>query len=326
MVQPFRFGAIEVFAGSGKEWADTARRIEGAGYSTLEIVDHLMPQFAPLPALSAAAAVTTTLRVGTQVLCNDYRHPVVLAKECATLDVISDGRLELGIGAGWMRADYTQSGIPLDTPKDRIDRLEESLQILRGCFADDPFSFSGAHYTVTGHSAIPKPVQKPHPPFLIGGGARRMLRLAGREADIVGINFDLRSDATEEPGAPVAGGVMSAAAASTGTAAAVAQKIDWVREGAGDRFDELEFNITGFVTQVTDDVETTAAEIGAPIGLSAKEILDIPFVLIGPVERISDVLIERRERFGLNYWTFPMPIIPNGYELLAPVVDRLAGT
>jgi probable F420-dependent oxidoreductase len=327
MAHAFRFGALEYLTGSGQQWTETVRRIEGSGFSTLEIIDHLgTAQLAPLPALAAAAAVTTTLRLGTQVLCNDYRHPIVLAKECATLDVLSNGRLELGIGAGWMLDDYTQSGIPLDPPGVRISRLEESLTILKRCFADQPVTFTGKHYDVRAHDSMPKPVQSPHPPILIGGGAQRMLRLAGREADIVGINFDLRSDTTRAPNTPAAGGLMTAAAARTGTSEEVDQKIAWVREEARDRFDQLEFNITGFVTRVTDDVAGTAADIGARIGLSAKETLDIPFVLIGPPERIIDTLVERRERFGINYWTFPMARLPNAYEVLAPVIERLAGT
>jgi len=326
MAHPFRFGAIEVFGTSGGHWTETVRKIEDSGFSTLQVVDHLGPQLAPLTALAAAATVTTTLRLGTQVLCNEYRHPIVLAKECATLDVLSDGRLELGLGAGWMLSDFTSSGIPFDPPGVRIDRLEEALPILKGCFGNEPVDYNGKHYTVVDYNSIPKPVQKPHPPILIGGGGKRMLHLAGREADIVGINFDLRSDATKAPDTPVAGGVMTAAAAETGTAEAVDQKIGWAKEAAGSRFDQLEFNITGFATRITDDVEGTAAEIGGPIGLSAGEVLEIPFVLIGPVERIVDILIERRERFGINYWSFPMPLIPNGYELLSPVVERLAGT
>jgi probable F420-dependent oxidoreductase len=327
MPHAFRFGALEHSAGSARQWVERVRRAEGSGFSTVEIVDHLSAAtLAPLPALAAAAAVTTTLRLGTQVLCNDYHHPVVMAKECATLDVLSDGRLELGIGAGWMLDDYTRSGIPFDSPSVRISRLEESLTILRQCFAGAPVTFTGRYYEVREHTSGPTPVQQPHPPFLIGGGGERMLRLAAREADIVGINVDLRSDATKTSNTPVIGGVITAVAARTGTSSAVDQKVGWVRDAAGDRFDQLEFNVTGFVTRVTDDVDATAAEIGGRIGLRADETLDLAFVLIGDTERIVDTLVERRERFGINYWTFPMRAVPDAYEALTPIVERLAGT
>jgi alkanesulfonate monooxygenase SsuD/methylene tetrahydromethanopterin reductase-like flavin-dependent oxidoreductase (luciferase family) len=207
----------------------------------------------------------------------------------------------------------------------RIDRLEEAVTVLKGCWGSDPLTFSGKHYQIDGYDGLPKPTQKPRPPLLVGGGGKRVLRLAGREADIVGINLDLRSDATRRPDGPVAGGIITAAAAVTGTAEAVDQKIQWVREGAGDRFEELEFNITGFITQVTDDVEDTAGALGATIGMPGGTLLDMPFVLIGPIEWLADILIERRERYGINYITFPMAVIPNGYDVLSPLVQRLSG-
>ena len=181
MTQPFRFGALEVFGTSGKDWAERARVVEGSGFSTLQMVDHLGFMWSPGPALSAAAAVTETLRVGSQVFANDYRHPVQLAKDAATIDLISDGRLELGIGAGWSVGDYQAMGIPFDPPKVRIDRLEEAITIIKGCFGDDIVNFEGEHYTITDYAGQPKPAQPNGPPLLIGGGGKRMLRIAGRE-------------------------------------------------------------------------------------------------------------------------------------------------
>jgi probable F420-dependent oxidoreductase len=323
---PFRFGAVEAFAPSGRDWKALAGQVEDRGFSTLQIVDHLGPMFAPISALTAAADATTTLRVGAQVFSNDYRHPVMLAKECATLDLLSGGRLELGLGAGWNVTDYDAMGIEFDSPSVRIDRLEESLTIVRSCFADQQFSFTGTYYSVTDYEGLPKPAQRPGPPLLVGGGGRRMLGVAGRYADIVGLNFDLRAGGERNPTGPLVGGIMTPEIAKTGTAAMVEQKIGWLRDSAGSRFDELELNITAFLTVVTDAPEDVAAEMASQLGISPADILELPFALIGPVERIIDLLLERRERYGISYVSFPMPIIPNGFEVLAPVIARLAGT
>src|SRR5215469_6245 len=187
----FRFAVQVGHTATGQEWADLAREAESLGYASLSMPDHFGEQFAVGPALAAAAAATTTLRIGTLVYDNDYRHPVVLAKEAATLDVLSGGRLELGLGAGWQTTDYEQSGIPCDPVGVRIDRMVEGLRVLKGLMADGPFSFQGEHYAVAGLDGLPKPVQRPHPPVLIGGGGRRILGIAGREADIVGIGVNM---------------------------------------------------------------------------------------------------------------------------------------
>jgi probable F420-dependent oxidoreductase len=326
MTQPFRFGAIEVFGTSGKDWAERARIVEGSGFSTLQMVDHLGFMWSPGPALSAAAAVTETLRVGSQVFANDYRHPVQLAKDAATIDLISDGRLELGIGAGWSVGDYHAMGIPFDSPKVRIDRLEEAITIIKGCFGDDVVNFQGEHYTITDYAGQPKPAQPNGPPLLIGGGGKRMLRIAGREADIVGLNFDLRSNAEPGEPQPSVGGIMTPKIASTGTAEMVDEKIQWVREGAGARFDDLDINITAFILMITDDARGAAEGVAGELGITPQQVLDLPFALIGTVDEMADTLVERRERFGINYVTLPMPMIPDGYKLLAPLVDRLTGT
>ena len=230
----FRFGVQLSTAPSGEAWAAVARKAEDLGYSTLFMPDHFGDQLAPVPALMAAADATTTLRVGALVLDNDYKHPVVLAKEAATIDVLSGGRLEFGIGAGWMNTDYEQSGIPKDRDGVRIARMAEALEVYKGLWADGAYSFSGEHYTITELDGLPKPVQQPHPPILIGGGGPKVLGIAGRHADIVGIN----------PSIPK--GYVDASAAQDTTPERVDQKVQWLRDGAGDRFDDLELNVLVF--------------------------------------------------------------------------------
>ena len=190
---PFRFGVQASAAADAQAWRDVARKVEDLGFSTLHMPDHFSDQLAPMPALMAAADATTELRVGMLVLDNDFKHPVVLAKEIATLDVLSGGRVEFGLGAGWMVDDYELSGIPYDEPRVRVDRFEESLSIIKGLWGDDAVTFKGSHYEITGLNGLPKPLQKPHPAILIGGGGKRMLSIAAREADIVGVNPNLKS-------------------------------------------------------------------------------------------------------------------------------------
>jgi len=305
----FRFGAQCSYAGSAEEWADKARRLEGLGYATLCMPDHFDDQLAPMPALVAAAAATTTLRVGTLVLDNDYRHPLLTAKEAATVDVLSGGRFELGIGAGWMGSDYEQSGITFDPPGVRIDRLEEGLAVVKGLLAGGKFSFAGRYYTVTRHPGTPLPVQRPRPPILIGGGSRRILTLAGREADIVSVNFDLRS------------GTIGPQVGVTATAGATAEKVGWVREAAGDRFDEIELSHTAYLTMVTEDRHAVAAGLGQGFGLDGDQVLAMPNFAIGTVGQIADELERRRDELGFSY------VVVGGecFEAMAPVVDRLAG-
>ncbi|HVM63343.1 MAG TPA: LLM class flavin-dependent oxidoreductase, partial [Acidimicrobiales bacterium] len=193
-VRPFRFIAnVPTPAQPVGVWKERVRRIEGTGFAAVAIADHFTEGYTlePMVALTAAAMCTTTLRVQTAVLGNDYRHPVLTHRMAATLDVLSEGRLDLGVGAGWMASDYEAAGLPFDPPGARITRLEETIAILKGLFAGEPFSFAGHSYQVASLVGVPKAVQTPHPPLLIGGGGRRVLRLAGREADIVGINANL---------------------------------------------------------------------------------------------------------------------------------------
>lgn len=306
----FRFGAQISFASSAQEWAAKARRVEDLGYSTLCVPDHFDDQLAPFPALTAAGAATSTLRVGTLVLDNDYRHPLVTAKEAATVDLLTGGRLELGLGAGWLASDYEQAGIRCDPAAVRIDRLAEAVAVVKGLLAGGAFSFAGDHYQVTGHPGTPRPVQRPRPPLLIGGGGPRILGLAGREADIVSVNFDLRS------------GRLGTHLGPTGTAEATAEKVRWVREAAAGRFDRVELSHTAYLVMVTDDRQSVAAGLGSGFGLSAEQVLAMPNFVVGTVVQIADELQRRRDELGFSY----VVVGGEGYEAFGPVVARLAGT
>jgi len=306
----FRFGVQVSKATDGADWAGLARRIEDLGYSSLLMPDHFHDQFGPLVALTAAALAAPRLRIGALVLDNDYRHPVTLAKEAATLDLLSGGRLELGLGAGWARFDYQWSGIPYDAPAVRIDRLEEALIILKGLFADGPLSFSGTHYTVTNLEGHPKPVQRPHPPLIIGAGRKRMLAIAAREADIINVSFSMQS------------GEWDHAASATGTADATAEKIAWLRGAAGRRLDQIELSVPVFGAEVTDQRHEAAERIGTRYGLDAESVLGSPHFLVGTVNGIAEELQRRRELYGFSYIVFSR----GTQESLAPVVARLTGT
>ena len=305
--RPFRFGIQEHRAASAKEWRDTARLVESLGYSTLSLPDHFGDQLGPIAALMSAADATTTLRIGSLVFDNDYRHPVVLAKEAATLDLLSDGRLDFGLGAGWLASDYEQAGIPYDAPGLRIARMTEALTIIKSFFAGGSVSFSGKHYKVDGLEASPLPVQKPHPPIVLGGGGRRMLSLAAREADIVSVNYNLNE------------GRVNRNLVRTGFAEATDEKLAWIKEAAGDRLSEIELSVTIFVANVTDDRDVVAAALAAGLGAEPKDVLEMPHFLIGTVEQIVEDLGARRERFGISYVVIP----GEAAESLAPVVERL---
>jgi probable F420-dependent oxidoreductase len=310
---PFRFAAQLSVApdGTATGWAQQARKAEDLGYSTLLMPDHFGDQLAPIPALVAAADATTTLRIGALVHDNDYKHPVVLAKELATLDVLSNGRLEIGIGAGWMRTDYDESGIPYDPPSVRVDRFEEGVAVMKGLLeTDGPFSFEGGHYKVTEHHLLPRPVQSPRPPLIIGGGGKRVLGIAGRQAEIVSINVNLR------------GGTAGPEVASDATPAQTRQKIEWVLEAAGERFDELELNtLIGFVLE-TDDRQSIVDAMAPAIGIDPADALHVPLALIGTIEQMEEELHWRRENYGLSYFSFES----SSWETVGELVSRLAGT
>ena len=304
----FRFGVQVAGAGSRKDWLAKLHKIEDLGYTTVFMPDHFTDQLGPVPAL-ASAAENSNLRIGTLVLDNDYKHPVVLAKEAATLDLLSEGRLELGIGAGWMRSDYERSGIPYDPPAVRVERFEEGLTVLKRCFAEGTFSFDGKHYRISGYEGHPKPVQKPHPPILIGAGGRRMLSIAAREADVVGINPSL------------APGEVNAEVGRDGTAERADRKLRWVREAAGSRFEEIEFNTLVYIAAVTHDRLGVAANFAPMFGITPEEALEVPNALVGTIEQMSEDLIARRERWCLSYYV----VGEGAAEDLGPLVERMAG-
>jgi probable F420-dependent oxidoreductase len=314
-MHPFRFLATVDGYPSFADLTSAARRAEAVGCSTFVLPDHLVEQYGAIPVLATVAAATERLRVGTFVLNVGLRHPAVLAQDLATVDALSGGRLEIGLGAGWNKPEHDAIGIPFEPTGVRIKRLTEAVAILKGCFAEGPFSFSGEHYTITGHDGVPKPVQRPHPPFFLGGGGRRLLTLAGREAQIVGL-------------APrIAVGDRPRVDAWSLTAAAAEEKIGWVREAAGDRFGELELNTypNGGPTVITNDPRAEAARradrIRAQTGveLSVEEILDSPHTFVGSVKDLTRKFVELRERFGISSF------LVDDLDALAPVVEELAG-
>lgn len=308
----FRFGVQVSAAADGRAWTDQARRIEDLGYSTLWLPDHLDDQWGPVVALTAAATATTKLLIGPLVLDNDYRHPGVMAKEMATLDVVSGGRLELGMGAGWMRSDYEQHGIPFDPPGTRIDRLEEAVAVVKALWSEErgEADFDGSHYSLRGATRRPRPVQRPRPRLMLAGGGRRMLSLAAREADIVGFNANLSA------------GAVGPGVARQALAEKFRERVAWVREAAGERFDDLELHCHTFLCMVGADREQVAQVMAAPFGVTPKEALEVPIALVGGVDELCDVLQQRREEYGFSYWAIP----GSAFEDFAPVVARLAGT
>jgi probable F420-dependent oxidoreductase len=306
----FRFGIQVHTAPTGGEWAALARRIEDLGYGSLMIPDHFGDQLAPVPALAAAAAATTELRVGALVFDNDYRHPVVLAKEAATLDLLSGGRLELGLGAGWMNTDYEQSGIPHDRAGVRIDRMAEAIVVLKGLFGDGAFSYSGDHYTISGLDSLPKPVQRPHPPLLIGGGGKRVLSIAGREADIVGIN------------PAVVSGAIDADTARSGVAEETDRKVEWVRDAAGARYADIELNTIVFGSAITADRRSTLEQVAPLFGVQPSDLEEYPHALFGSEAQITEQIQRARDRWDISYWVFQVDVM----DAMAPIVAELAGT
>jgi probable F420-dependent oxidoreductase len=320
--RPFRFGVQSFSASSASEWEGKAQRAEDLGYAVLSLADHIFgpgpaqeatmhpPQeLAAVPAMAIAARATSTLRVACRVFCVDYRHPVMLAKEAATLDLLSEGRMEIGLGAGWLEGEYRAVGIPFEKPGLRISRLAEAITIMKQLMADGEMSFEGEHYQVQGFDGRPKPVQRPHPPIMIGGGAKRILSLAAREADIVSFNFNNRS------------GVIGPDGVQSSTAELTREKVQWVKEAAGDRFADLELEIGAYFTFVTDQAETVSEGMGKVFGLSGEEMRAHPHALFGSAEAICEELERRRELYGFSYVT----VNDIQMEEFAPVVARLAG-
>lgn len=278
---------------SARELSELARRAEDLGYHALVIPDHLIDQLSPMPAMAVIAAATATLRIAAFVLNNDLRHPAVLAQDLASLDVLSEGRLDVAIGAGWNVPEYEQSGIPFDPVPVRQARLVEAVSVLKGLFADGPFSFRGTHYRITEMDGRPKPFQKPHPPFMIGGGGRATLELAGREAQIVSIAPRIKARVSD---------------LDSITPEAVAEKIEWVRIAAGDRFAEIELNIyPTMVGPIVSDDPRTAAEVAAReiserrgSAVTADQLLASPHIFINSISGYVERFQELREQFGFS--------------------------
>lgn len=313
---PFRFGVLNETMISRHHWLCQARRAEDLGFATFLIRDHFVSDFggatfSPIASMMAAAAATHTLRTGTLVIDNDFRHPIVLAKEVATLDQMSDGRFELGLGAGWLQAEYEQMGIPFDPPGVRVSRLEEAIQVFKAFFTEECVHFQGQHYAVNGLQSFPRPIQQPHPPLLIGAGKKRMCQLAGREADIVGLltistaNGTFQADPVEL------------------LAPTVTQKLDWVREGAGERFPEIELSMMISVA-ITENRHQYAEQLIRENNwqnVSVEQVLEMPSKFFGTVEQIVEQMENRRERFGFSYYI----VTDKFMGTLAPIVARLAG-
>jgi probable F420-dependent oxidoreductase len=309
-MKPFRFGINIRDASSRAEWQDKARKVEALGYSVLLVPDHLAAMLATIPAVMSAADATTRLRIGTNVLNNDLRHPVLLAREAATMDLLTDGRLELGLGAGYMRIEYDQAGLRFDRGGIRVERLAESVPIIKDLLGGAEVTFVGQHYRVTSHKIYPLPVQRPRPPIIIGGNGPRLLALAAREADIVnltGVTFTRGGTTLDMSGWKVAG---------------VEERLRVIRDAAGDRFGALELSAQIQRVIVTDRPREAAEELQKTWKqISVDEILAAPFVLIGTLDEMVEALRARRDRWGISYFVTFEPFL----DALAPVVARLTG-
>ena len=308
-LRPFRFGVKLRQSESAAEWRSQVQAIEALGYATIATPDHFGPQFAPLIAATAAALATTRLGIATSVLGNDFRHPVVLAKEALSLDLLSEGRFELGLGAGWMASDYDALGIDMAPPGERIERLAEAIVILKACFAGGPVHFEGRHYRVSGLESAPPPVRPGGPPLLIGGGGRRLLSLAAREANIVGIN----------PTASV--GTQTAEMDLDATAQATERKLGWIHEAAGDRLPDIELCMQVFCVAVTERQSEADHVLRQRYDMPLEQARTIPSAWTGSLAQIEDALVAHRERFGISYWIVPQDCS----HALAPLVARLTG-
>jgi probable F420-dependent oxidoreductase len=309
-MKTFRFGVNVGPSRSRADWVEKARKLEDLGYATLTVPDHLSDFLAPMPALISAAEATKSLRVGTNVLNNDFRHPVLVAREAATVDVLTEGRLQLGLGAGHMQSEYEQAGFDFDAGGIRVERLAEAVTIIKGLLKGEQVAFSGRHYRVTGHAIYPHPVQQPHPPILIGGNGGSLLALAAREADIVGF-----SGITFRRGGAVPD-------ISGWRGSEIDKRMRLVREVAGDRYARLELNALVQRVVVTEYRRQAAEELATRwTQLTPDEILESPYVLIGTVDQIIEDLQVRRKRWGISYYVVFEPYV----GAFAPVVLRLAG-
>ena len=314
-VRPFRFGVSLNHAPDRRSWQRQSRLAEAVGFDTLLVADHLVDTLSPLAALLTAAEATDRLRVGTFVMNNDFRHPVLLAREAATLGLLTEGRFELGLGAGHMKFEYDEAGMEFDTPSVRVARLAESVRIIRAMLDGEAVTFTGQHYRLTEHQGWPVLDPDHRVPLLIGGNGRRVLTIASRHADIVG--FTGFSQIEGERGVNL----------SHFSGEGLARQVDLVKERAGDRFDQLELNALIQRVIVTDHRRSAAERLAADWGLlTTDEVLDSPFLLIGTAQQMAEALAERRERFGISYWVTlaERPWADQRIETLAPVIELLA--
>ena len=319
-MRPFRFAVQAVDATSGREWRDVAVRAEDLGYSTLFVADHYLgpgpanastlmapQQLAPISAMATAAAVTGRLRVGCRVFCSDYHVPAVLAKEAATIDLLSDGRLEFGIGAGWHASEYEAMGLTFEEGPRRVSKLEEVVALVKAHWSGQEMDVQGRYVRATGYAGLPAPVQRPHPPIMIGGSRPRVLALAGREADIVSL-ANVPWVAVNEDGL-------------TPEQEAV-RRVGYARQAAGDRFGDLDLESSPYFSEITDDVDGALGRLSAGMRNADPAVLrDHPNVLVGPVGRVVELLEQRRETIGVNYVTVPQARM----EDFAPVCAALSG-
>jgi probable F420-dependent oxidoreductase len=295
-------------ATSRDEWRAKAQRAEAAGFDVLLTADHLVDgMLPPLTPLVAAAEATERLRVGALVLNNDFRHPVVLAREAATVDLLTDGRLELGLGAGHMKHEYDQAGLTFDPPSVRVARMAEAAEIVRRLLAGEEVTFAGEHYHVDGHRCFPVPAPH-HVPLLIGGNGRRVLATAARLADIVGFTgfSQVEGERNVNP--------------THFTSAGLAAQLDWVRTAAGDRFDDLELSTLIQGITITDDRRAAATQVQPLLpSLTVDDVLSSPYSLIGTAEQIAEQLTEQRQRLGVSYLT----VFEKDMDAMASVIALL---
>jgi len=303
--RPFRF-ALTVDGRERATLIEMVRKAEDFGFDVIAGVDHIAPPVGVIPLLASVAQMTS-LRLSPMVVANDYRHPVTLAKDCATIDVLSEGRFELGIGTGWIKDQYDSIGLDYDRGGRRVDRLVEAVAVIKGCWTGEPFRFVGEHYQVDLVGS-PVPVQRPRPPVLIAGAGRRMLRLAGAEADIVGITLTYGHKGFD---------TFDLAIARSGDN--LADQLSWVREGAGDRFADLELNV--MIHRYLES-ETQAVAFAAESNATSDDIHASPHILVGTTAQMVETLQQRRESLGLSY------VVVRGVELdaIGPAVSELAGS
>jgi probable F420-dependent oxidoreductase len=306
--RPFRFGVEMMEPFPGLSWADSAREVEALGYSTLFVPDHFHEGYGPITAMATAMMATTTLKVAPLVFACDFRHPAVLARELASIDVLSGGRLEIGVGAGYNPLDYSRSGIAMDPPGVRVDRLIEHVAVLRGLFADGSFQFNGNHYTITDLDGTPKPLRPQGPPLIIAGGGRRLLASAAQAADIIGVN----------PSIPAGN---PSGAARDALPDRIDDKFALIRHAAGDRFDRLEFNAWISVGHVLPDESDIAPLLERRFAAPTETVLQSPVVLAGSVSQIVDRLHRRRDRWGYSYTTVQGPVAHDFAAVIA-ALDR----